>query len=152
MINRESLRHLDFDIELLGDCDVICNDLLVRLGDDWTTHCKRKEKLHVLPLDDIIEKGLREQEVVEERRETKDDEQITGSSVKEMKEETSDLAAAPSVPDMTTSALDAPPADLKVNSAASNSASTTSDGVSSRLSSIKSTSSLSLQGISVCRT
>lgn len=31
LINRESLRHMNFDIELLGDCDVIVNELLMRL-------------------------------------------------------------------------------------------------------------------------
>ena len=31
LINRESLKHLNFDIELLGDCDVIVNELLLRL-------------------------------------------------------------------------------------------------------------------------
>lgn len=31
LINRESLRHMNFDIELLGDCDVIVNEILMRL-------------------------------------------------------------------------------------------------------------------------
>jgi len=31
LINRESLKHMNFDIELLGDCDVIVNELLLRL-------------------------------------------------------------------------------------------------------------------------
>lgn len=31
LINRESLRHMNFDVELLGDCDVIVNELLMRL-------------------------------------------------------------------------------------------------------------------------
>ena len=68
LINRESLRHLDFDIELLGDCDVICNELLVRLGEDWTTHCKRKDIIEVLPLKPLLRKGL-EQEEEEEKNE-----------------------------------------------------------------------------------
>ena len=33
LINRESLKHLNFDVELLGDCDVIVNELLHRLDD-----------------------------------------------------------------------------------------------------------------------
>lgn len=37
LINRESLKHLNFDVELLGDCDVIVNELLLRLEQ------KRKE-------------------------------------------------------------------------------------------------------------
>ena len=31
LINRESLKHMNFDIELLGDCDVIINEILLRL-------------------------------------------------------------------------------------------------------------------------
>ena len=36
LINREPLNHINFDVQLLGDCDVICNELCRRLGDDWT--------------------------------------------------------------------------------------------------------------------
>jgi len=35
LINREPLRHMTFDIELLGDCDVIVSELCQRLGGDW---------------------------------------------------------------------------------------------------------------------
>ncbi|KAK3090116.1 hypothetical protein FSP39_009311 [Pinctada imbricata] len=35
LINREPLKHLTFDIELLGDCDVIVAELCQRLGEDW---------------------------------------------------------------------------------------------------------------------
>jgi thiamine pyrophosphate-dependent acetolactate synthase large subunit-like protein len=31
LINRESLRHMNFDVELLGDCDGIVNEILNRL-------------------------------------------------------------------------------------------------------------------------
>ena len=75
LINRESLRHLDFDIELLGDCDVICNELLVRLGEDWTTHCKRKDIIEVLPLKPLLRKGL-EQEEEEEKNEKEGNEKL----------------------------------------------------------------------------
>lgn len=34
MINRESLKHVTFDVELLGDCDVIIKELCNRLGWD----------------------------------------------------------------------------------------------------------------------
>ena len=34
LINREPLPHLNFDVELLGDCDVIVSELCSRLG--WT--------------------------------------------------------------------------------------------------------------------
>lgn len=36
LINREPLNHINFDVQLLGDCDVICNELCRLLGEDWT--------------------------------------------------------------------------------------------------------------------
>lgn len=39
LINREQLRHLEFDVELLGDSDVIINQLCHKLSDDWTDIC-----------------------------------------------------------------------------------------------------------------
>ena len=39
LINREPLRHMNFDIELLGDGDVIINELCRRLGDGWSQIC-----------------------------------------------------------------------------------------------------------------
>ena len=35
LINREPLRHMTFDVELLGDCDVIITELCRRLGGAW---------------------------------------------------------------------------------------------------------------------
>jgi len=35
LINREPLKHMTFDVELLGDCDVIISELCKRLGPDW---------------------------------------------------------------------------------------------------------------------
>ncbi|XP_064092637.1 NAD-dependent deacetylase sir2D-like isoform X2 [Macrobrachium nipponense] len=39
LINREPLRHLTFDVELLGDCDVIINELCHRMGNGWKDLC-----------------------------------------------------------------------------------------------------------------
>ncbi|KAM9477339.1 NAD-dependent protein deacetylase sirtuin-1 isoform 2-T2 [Clarias gariepinus] len=39
LINREPLLHLNFDVELLGDCDVIVNELCHRLGGDFEQLC-----------------------------------------------------------------------------------------------------------------
>ena len=39
LINREPLRHLNFDVELLGDCDVIVNELCHRLGGHFSELC-----------------------------------------------------------------------------------------------------------------
>lgn len=35
LINRERLPHLDFDVELLGDCDVILDQLCYMMGEGW---------------------------------------------------------------------------------------------------------------------
>lgn len=40
LINKEPLDHMDFDIELLGNCDDIIQELCLRLGDDWTQVCE----------------------------------------------------------------------------------------------------------------
>ena len=37
LINREPLRHMTFDVELLGDCDVIISELCQRLGGSWNS-------------------------------------------------------------------------------------------------------------------
>jgi NAD-dependent deacetylase sirtuin 1 len=43
--NREPLKHMKFDVELLGDCDVIVQELANRLGDAWTSVCDSKHLL-----------------------------------------------------------------------------------------------------------
>ncbi|XP_069466738.1 NAD-dependent protein deacetylase sirtuin-1 isoform X2 [Ambystoma mexicanum] len=45
LINREPLNHLHFDVELLGDCDVIINELCQRLGNNYITLCYNLVKL-----------------------------------------------------------------------------------------------------------
>ncbi|XP_060097107.1 NAD-dependent protein deacetylase sirtuin-1 [Heteronotia binoei] len=45
LINREPLPHLHFDVELLGDCDVIINELCHRLGGEYTKLCNNLVKL-----------------------------------------------------------------------------------------------------------
>ncbi|XP_050814267.1 NAD-dependent protein deacetylase sirtuin-1 isoform X2 [Gopherus flavomarginatus] len=45
LINREPLPHLHFDVELLGDCDVIINELCQRLGGEYTKLCYNSVKL-----------------------------------------------------------------------------------------------------------
>lgn len=39
LINREQLHHLEFDVELLGDGDVIINQICHRLGNEWKDIC-----------------------------------------------------------------------------------------------------------------
>ncbi|XP_061398231.1 NAD-dependent histone deacetylase sirtuin-1 [Musca vetustissima] len=46
LINREQLHHLEFDVELLGDGDVIINQICHRLGDDWKEICFDDQILH----------------------------------------------------------------------------------------------------------
>lgn len=45
LINREQLKHLEFDVELLGDSDVIVNQLCHMMGDEWTDVCWKKQFL-----------------------------------------------------------------------------------------------------------
>ncbi|CAL8284310.1 unnamed protein product [Arctogadus glacialis] len=45
LINREQLPHLNFDVELLGDCDVIVNELCHRLGGDFEQLCDQTLRL-----------------------------------------------------------------------------------------------------------
>jgi NAD-dependent SIR2 family protein deacetylase len=64
LINRESLKHLNFDIELLGDCDVIVNELLMRLEErrlndkinpnqlEWNSICVNKQRLNMIDNDE----------------------------------------------------------------------------------------------------
>uniref|UniRef100_A0A286Y2C3 protein acetyllysine N-acetyltransferase n=1 Tax=Cavia porcellus TaxID=10141 RepID=A0A286Y2C3_CAVPO len=56
LINREPLPHLHFDVELLGDCDVIINELCHRLGGEYAKLCCNPVKLS-----EITEKPLRTQ-------------------------------------------------------------------------------------------
>ncbi|XP_067908519.1 NAD-dependent protein deacetylase sirtuin-1 isoform X2 [Heterodontus francisci] len=45
LINREPLNHLNFDVELLGDCDVVINELFHRLGGEFEDLCSNPVKL-----------------------------------------------------------------------------------------------------------
>lgn len=45
LINREQLHHLEFDVELLGDGDVIINQICHRLSEDWKGICFDDEVL-----------------------------------------------------------------------------------------------------------
>lgn len=44
LINREPLDHFNFDIELLGNCDDIIQELCFRLGNKWTKVCPPNAK------------------------------------------------------------------------------------------------------------
>lgn len=62
LINRESLKHMCFDIELLGDCDVIVKELLMRLGDTWSDLNDLTEKTQLALVDNetVIESIIQE--------------------------------------------------------------------------------------------
>ncbi|XP_046631296.1 NAD-dependent protein deacetylase sirtuin-1-like [Daphnia pulicaria] len=45
LINREPLRHMVFDVELLGDCDIIVNQLCHLLGTQWKDDICYREPL-----------------------------------------------------------------------------------------------------------
>lgn len=45
MINKEPLKALNFDVELLGDCDTIVGELCQQLGEGWDVLCEGTEPL-----------------------------------------------------------------------------------------------------------
>ena len=53
LINREPLRHLNFDVELLGDCDVIVNELCHRLGRHFVQLCSTPLPATEITVDDV---------------------------------------------------------------------------------------------------
>ncbi|XP_078499330.1 NAD-dependent protein deacetylase sirtuin-1 [Lissotriton helveticus] len=72
LINREPLNHLHFDVELLGDCDVIINELCQRLGSDYA-----KLGHNLVKLSETSEKPLQSQKDLEK--------QCTGLPLKSVK-------------------------------------------------------------------
>ncbi|XP_065559079.1 NAD-dependent protein deacetylase sirtuin-1-like [Artemia franciscana] len=66
LINREPLRHMTFDVELLGDCDVIVNTLCHMLGEDWEELCQEEPLTEITQLPkDSREKQAKELTVTE---------------------------------------------------------------------------------------
>ncbi|GAB6018855.1 NAD-dependent histone deacetylase sir2 [Chamberlinius hualienensis] len=60
LINREPLSHCSFDIELLGDCDVIVNEICRRLGEGWKHLCYSSVCLDEINEADLKAKGVNE--------------------------------------------------------------------------------------------
>ena len=59
LINREPLNHMNFDVELLGDCDIIVQELCNRLGSSWTGICNSSNQLHQVPFsEDSVSSAL----------------------------------------------------------------------------------------------
>lgn len=85
LINREQLPHLNFDVELLGDCDVIINELCHRLGGDFDQLCFNTNRLI-----EITEKPprLSPNEAYSEPNETSPEEKHSTDSVSKPLEET----------------------------------------------------------------
>jgi len=53
LINREPLRHLNFDVELLGDCDIIVNELCHRLGGHFSELCSTASPANEIATEDV---------------------------------------------------------------------------------------------------
>jgi len=53
LINREPLRHLNFDVELLGNCDVIVNELCHRLGGHFSELCSTTSPATEITTEDV---------------------------------------------------------------------------------------------------
>ena len=79
LINREPLSHLTPDVELLGDCDGIINQICSMLGEEW------KEPVHTTTLSES-------QELLPEEDE-EEDEESTSALIAKLKEETSEEKA-----------------------------------------------------------
>ncbi len=48
------MRHLNFDIELLGNCDAIINEICCRLGETWSSLCVQEGPLQQVTKDEMI--------------------------------------------------------------------------------------------------
>lgn len=57
LINREPLDHMNFDVELLGDCDVIVQELANRLGSAFTSICKSNQLLREVTISELESKN-----------------------------------------------------------------------------------------------
>lgn len=77
LINREPLDHMFFDIELLGDCDQIIQELCLRLGEGWTQLCQPQ----ALPLKQID--GAANLRVAEKRGTKQSDDVVTTTVVQD---------------------------------------------------------------------
>ncbi|XP_013114235.1 NAD-dependent histone deacetylase sirtuin-1 [Stomoxys calcitrans] len=73
LINREQLHHLEFDVELLGDGDVIINQICHRLGEDWKNICFDEEILQ--ESSELIAYADDEQDNEEEEEEGEEEEE-----------------------------------------------------------------------------
>jgi len=57
LINRERLSHITFDVELLGDCDTIINQLCHMLDGDWSSPIHRPPLVQTQTLPDLNGSG-----------------------------------------------------------------------------------------------
>lgn len=74
LINRESLKHLNPDVELLGDCDSIINQLCLMLGEGWEDPIHRtiQSEITTLPADDLsIDMNTNEMSIIKCNEENK---------------------------------------------------------------------------------
>lgn len=53
LINKEHLRNMNFDVELLGDCEVVIGELCRRLGGDWAKLANFKAMTEML-MDELL--------------------------------------------------------------------------------------------------
>lgn len=86
LINRESLRHMNFDIELLGDCDVIVNELLLRLDLKQQQQQQEKSDSSVKWSNICTDKTLLNQIGDAEAEEIAFKQRVNGSSVADLSE------------------------------------------------------------------
>lgn len=53
LINKEHLRNLNFDVELLGDCDIVVGEICRRLGKEWSK-IANEESLSQISMDELL--------------------------------------------------------------------------------------------------
>lgn len=80
LINREPLPHCSFDVELLGDCDTILNQLCLMLGEGWEgpVHAPQLEQVSGLPQLYI---DARTEWLIEERKQSEEREMYLDSKL-----------------------------------------------------------------------
>ena len=86
LINREPLSHLTPDVELLGDCDGIINQICLKLGEGWEDPVHKPELFETQELEaakpgENIAQLLPSSKVVTESTETAADVPVDGHSV-----------------------------------------------------------------------
>jgi len=89
LINRERLSHLTFDVELLGDCDTIINQLCHMLEGDWSHPIHRPPLSQTLALPELNSSESKSDDALDNSKEDDDDDDEPSKTESEKAEEPS---------------------------------------------------------------